>query len=185
MRNMQARALKKLRQDSEKCARVMLAAGCISLKRGWNFSQKRLVSLLDETQHIWNDCAKDPNVSILMMLEDETGIELKPEETSPSYHDLLYLNGTPAEEVNLSPAAYCYMRIQQTKWTGTMMEASMFLALYHCMDYGFSADMLKRLVEIIREVRGEFRDDYRKMWKSCREECGIDLYEYEREGKIK
>ena len=184
MSNIYKRALQKTEMEGRKWVRIMLAAVCIALHRGWKFGTKRLHELLLETQRIWNECAKQENVSILMMLEDETGIELKPTDDSPSYHDLVYLNGTPKEDVEMSNAAYCYMRAQQSKWIGTMMEASMFLALYRCMDYGFSADMLVKLVKLVTEVRYEFKDDKKKLWKACQEETGINLMEYERKGVI-
>ena len=76
------------------------------------------------------------------------------------------------------------MRAQQSKWMGTMMEAAMFLALYRCMDYGFSADMLVKLVKLVTEVRYEFKDDKKNLWKACQEETGINLMEYERKGVI-
>lgn len=184
MSDIRTRALKKTEMEGRKCVRIMLAVVCIALHRGWKFGTKRLHELLLETQKIWNDCAKQENVSILMMLEEETGIELKPTDDSPSYHDLLYLNGTPKEQVELSPAAYCYMRGQQAKWMGTLMEAALFLALYRCMDYGFSADMLKKLVIMIQEIRGEYNDNYKKLWKVCQEETGLNLYEYAKEGIV-
>lgn len=184
MSNIRKRALQKTEMEGRKWVRIMLAAVCIALRREWRFGTNRLHDMLLETQSIWAECAEQENVSILMMLEDETGIELKPTDDSPSYHDLVYLNGTPKEEVEMSNAAYYYMRAQQSKWMGTMMEAAMFLALYRCMDYGFSADMLKKLVTMIQEIRSEYKDNYKKLWKDCREEAGIDLYEFERNGVI-
>ena len=184
MNNTRARALRKMEMEGRKWVRIMLAAACIALHRGWRFGTKRLHDLLMETQMVWNECAQQENVSILMMLEEETGIELKPTEDSPSWHDLVYLNGTPKEEVELTTPEFCYMRVQQAKWMGTMMEAALFLALYRCMDYGFSADMLVKLVTLVQEIRGEYRDDYKKLWKACREEAGINLYELAKEGII-
>lgn len=184
MSDIRTRALRKTEMEGRRWVRIMLAAVCIALRRGWRFGTSRLHDLLLETQRIWNECANQENVSILMMLEDETGIELKPTDDSPSYHDLVYLNGTPADCVEMSNAAYCYMRAQQSKWMGTMMEAAMFLALYRCMDYGFSADMLVKLVKLVTEVRSEFNDDKKKLWKACQEETGINLMEYERKGVI-
>lgn len=184
MSDIRTRALRKTEMEGRKWVRILLAAVCIALRRGWRFGTNRLHDLLLETQSIWAECAEQENVSILMMLEEATGIELKPTESSPSYHDLVYLNGTPKEEVEMSNAAYCYMRVQQAKWMGTMMEAAMFLALYRCMDYGFSADMLKKMVTMIQEIRSEYKDNYKKLWKACREEAGIDLYEFERKGVI-
>lgn len=184
MSDIRTRALQKTEMEGRKWVRIMLAAVCIALRRGWRFGTNRLHDLLLETQSIWAECAEQENVSILMMLEEATGIELKPTESSPSYHDLVYLNGTPKEEVEMSNAAYCYMRAQQSKWMGTMMEAAMFLALYRCMDYGFSADMLVKLVKLVTEVRSEFKDDKKKLWRACQEETGINLMEYERKGVI-
>ena len=66
----------------------------------------------------------------------------------------------------------------------TKMVYAMFLALYRCMDYGFSADMLVKLVKLVTEVRYECKDDKKKLWKACQEETGINLMEYERKGVI-
>ena len=69
MSNIHKRALQKTEMEVRKWVRIMLAAVCIALHRGWMFGTKRLHELLLETQRIWNECAKQENVSILMMLE--------------------------------------------------------------------------------------------------------------------
>ena len=84
MNNTRVRALRKMEMESHKWVRIMLAAACIALYRGWRFGTKRLHDLLMETKRVWNECAQQENVSILMMLEEETGVELKTTESSPS-----------------------------------------------------------------------------------------------------
>ena len=44
--------------------------------------------------------------------------------------------------------------------------------------------MLVKLVKLVTEVRSEFKDDKKKLWKACQEETGINLMEYERKGVI-
>ena len=40
------------------------------------------------------------------------------------------------------------------------------------------------MVNMVTEVRSEFKDDKKKLWNACQEETGINLMEYERKGVI-
>ena len=53
MNNIRKRALQKTEMEGRKCVRIMLAAVCIALRRGWRFGTNRLHDLLLETQSIW------------------------------------------------------------------------------------------------------------------------------------
>ena len=130
------KALQKLETEGHKSIDIMLCSAMIALYRYYGYRAWRLAKIMQETQAAWNECANDNNVSMLMMLEQETGIELRLEGCSKSYHDLIYLNGTPAEAINLTPAQWYYMRVEQCKWMGVQVLGSLFLSLHRTYDFG-------------------------------------------------
>lgn len=170
------KALQKLEVEGHKSIDIMLCSALIALYRYYGFRAWRLAKIMQETQKAWNECANDNNVSMLMMLEQETGIELRLEGCSKSYHDLIYLNGTAAGNVTLSPTQWYYMRVEQCKWMGVQVLGSMFLSLHRV--FGFGAQRLTTVLGQIDDIKTEFGRDSRKIRKYCEELTGLDLTAY-------
>lgn len=170
------KAMQSIEAEGRKSIDMMLCSALIALYRNWGYRKWRLSRLMQETQNAWNECAADPNTSMLMMLEQETGIELRLEGCQKSYHDLIYLNGTAAGNVNLSPAQWYYMRAEQCKWMGVQVLGSMFLSLHRV--FGFGAQRLTTVLGQIDGIKTEFGRDSRKIRKYCEELTGLDLTAY-------
>lgn len=170
------KAMQSIETEGRKSIDMMLCSALIALYRYYGYRAWRLAKIMQETQKAWNECANDNNVSMLMMLEEETGIELRLEGCSKSYHDLIYLNGTPAEAINLTPAQWYYMRVEQCKWMGVQVLGSMFLSLHRV--FGFGAQRLTTVLGQIDDIKAEFGRDSRKIRKYCEELTGLDLTEY-------
>lgn len=170
------KAMQSIEAEGRKSIDMMLCSAMIALYRYYGYRAWRLAKIMQETQAAWNECANDKNVSMLMMLENETGIELRLEGCSKSYHELVYLNGTPAEAINLTPAQWYYMRVEQCKWMGVQVLGSMFLSLHRV--FGFGAQRLTKILDQIDTIKAEFGGDSRKIRKYCEELTGLDLTAY-------
>ena len=157
------KAMQSIEAEGRKSIDMMLCSALIALYRNWGYRKWRLSRLMQETQNAWNECAADPNTSMLMMLEQETGIELRLEGCQKSYHDLIYLNGTAAGNVNLSPAQWYYMRAEQCKWMGVQV---------------LGRQRLTTVLGQIDDIKTEFGRDSRKIRKYCEELTGLDLTAY-------
>lgn len=80
------KAMQNIETEGRKSIDIMLCSAMIALYRNWGYRKWRLSRLMQETQNAWNECAADPNTSMLMMLEQETGIELRLEGCQKSYN---------------------------------------------------------------------------------------------------
>lgn len=148
-------------------------AALVALHREWGWGQKRADALLEGILEAWNQCASDIKLSALLMLENETGIELKPTPTSRSFHDIPCLNGQTMIGKKLTPGQYLYYRKQVIAWTPYQLMAILFLTLYR--QHGFSAVRLTRLKDQIEEYKAIGPE---KLKELVQEELGIDLQHY-------
>lgn len=88
-----------------------------------------------------------------------------------SYHELIYLNGTPRG--NLSEMQIIAMRRKQTKWIGTTILASVMLSMHRM--YGFGADRDTALMNQIAEIENEYGGNGSRIVEALREETGVEF----------
>lgn len=81
-----------LQKEMEKQVDMIYSAMAIAFKRYWNWGALRIRRLMDKTQETWDECGSTNELSMLEMLENETGIEIRNHELGKSWHDLAYLN---------------------------------------------------------------------------------------------
>lgn len=162
------RANKAFMREGWKQVDIKIGGAALALHRRWGYGQKRLNAVLDQIMADWETCAADKSASTLTMLEAATGIELRmPGEKS--YHDIVYLNGTPHAELTVEQTLY--MRQKQTKWVGTMLLASVMLSMYR--KYGFGAERDTELMHEIDKIEQEYGGSGAKIVRALREETGI------------
>lgn len=168
---------KKLQAECYKELCCIYSGTALTLKE-WGWAEKRISNLIREIGKVWHECGeKDTDVSILEMLEEETGIELRLSMDGKSWHDLDYLNGSLSlyKVGKMTRAQAIYMRHQQIKWTGTLVQACTFLGLHR--RFGFGPWRIKKVMDGIREEREAFNNNHRKMLEACKKETGVDIEE--------
>ncbi len=165
-----------LNAEMHKQVDMIYSAAAIAFARYWNdgWGPKRIISLFEKTAETWDECGESNDVSMLQMLEDETGIEIKIRETDKSWHELAYLNSSIKMD-RMTKAQWIYMRQRQKLWIGAQVLACMFLALYR--KYGFGPQRLLRLMEQIDDIRDEFSWDRKALVKACEDEARVILRE--------
>ena len=169
-------ALKKaemeLEKETKKQVDLIYSAAGIAFRRYWDWGALRIRRLFDLTVEVWHECGQTNEISMLQMLEDETGIEIKIPDTDKSWHELAYMNSKINVE-RMSRAQWIYMRQRQKQWVGAQAMACMFLALHR--KYGFGPERLLRLMSQVDEIRNEFNYDRKLLTEACEREAGVVL----------
>lgn len=166
----------KLRHEVlEQMLSIYGAAGIALWEHGWR--KRKIRALYDLTESIWHECGSyGTTKSILEMLEEETGVEMRLEENGRSYHEIDYLNGKlqryRADRMN--KAQYMIMRQGQIKWTKALIQANLFLALHR--KYGYGAGRMQSLLNEIFRVQDDNGNDYKKIAAQCGELIGLNLH---------
>ena len=163
-----------LQKEMEKQVDMIYSAMAIAFKRYWNWGALRIRRLMDKTQETWDECGSTNELSMLEMLENETGIEIRNHELGKSWHDLAYLNAK-IDMGRMNRAQWIYMRQRQKDWVGPQVIACVLLSLYR--KYGFGPERLLRLMSQIDDIRVEFRYDRKALIKACEEEARVVLKE--------
>lgn len=171
------KAEKELNDEMLKQVDIIYSSVAIAFARYWGWGSLRIRRLFDVTQAAWDECGATNDRSMLQMLEEETGIDLKMAEyPDKSWHDVAYLNTEIAMDPRrMTRAQWIYMRQQQKKWIGAQVLACMLLALHR--KYGFGEERMVRLLEQINGIRDEFSWNRKALIKACEEEAGVELKE--------
>lgn len=161
-----------LQKEMEKQVDMIYSAMALALSVWWGWGSKRIHGLMDKTQEVWDECGATNEVSMLQMLEDETGIEIRNHELGKSWHDLAYLNAS-IDMGRMTRAQWIYMRQRQKDWIGPQVLACVFLALHR--KYGFGPQRCLRLLHQIEEVEQEYNYNRADLKHACREVAGVEL----------
>lgn len=152
---------------------IILPAVCLALYRDDGWRKIRLRKLIELARECWEECGEDPNLSILLMVEDEIGIEMQ-NGNGVSFHDLHYLSGRSTmclEE--MTPQQYMMMRIKQKEWVGTLIMGSILLAMHRKEGYG--PDRCARLMQRVQEITSEHHWDPDRLHAQLVRETGYSL----------
>ena len=171
------RADKMLRNEMTRQVDIVCGSTVLALWTYYGWRNKRIMRVMHRTEEFWMTCAGQPMVSMLMMLEDETGLIMQSRETSKSYHDLEYLNGK-VEPHEMDIVQYVAMRTGQMKWVNPQLKAAVLLAMHR--DFGWGGIKGQRLCDQIDEMAYEYGgEDWKqaKILKACQEITGINIFE--------
>lgn len=90
---------------------LIYGSAAIALRRFWGWGTKRIQKVFDQTQDIWKECAGTNAKSMIQMLDEQTGIDLRIPGSDRSWKDLAFLNADI--NMRLSPERWLYMRKQR------------------------------------------------------------------------
>lgn len=168
------RVNRELNQEMRKQVDLIYSAAAIAFTRYWDkgWGPERIRRIFDKTLETWNECGATNQISMIQMLENESGIELRIPNMDKGWRELAYLNAQ-IDMGQMSVAQMIYMRQRQKKWIDAMLMACLFLSLHR--KYGFGKDRLVRLMEQIHEIEAEFNFDRKKLVAACRTEAGVNL----------
>lgn len=133
---------------------IVYSIVAIVMWRDYGWKRLRITRLFEETQEVWNECA-DAGVekSMLTMLEEETGIEIRMPNMK-SFHEYAYLDNDAWNKKPPTQMQVLYIRQQQIKWIPAMLIANICLALYRKEKWG--AERISRFVSLFEELKAEY-----------------------------
>lgn len=162
----------RLEKDGNKWAIILYSALALTMCRNWGMKKTAVTRLVNTTWDAWKECAQTNAKSMIMMCEQETGIEIQNGD-GVSWRDVAYLNG---EDLGpMTDAQWLYMRQQQIKWIRPNIIACILIGLHR--KYGFGFDRCARVYEQIEEIEREFKSNAKRIQRAAQEEVGVDIYE--------
>lgn len=151
---------------------LIYCSAAIALHSEWGWGAKRIQKVFDQTQVIWEECSSTNAKSMIQMLDEQTGIDLRIPGSDRSWKDLAFLNA----DINMRmlPERWLYMRRQQVKWTNAQVRACLFLSLNRAD--GFGGVRIQRLTEQMDEIQQEYNCNVPELIKACKDITGVQLH---------
>lgn len=165
-----------LNREMLKQVDIIYGAAAIAFSRYWGYGMQKIVKIFDRSGEVWDECADyGTKVSIMQMLYEETGIEMKLSTNGKSFRDIAFFNADVpvGTKTTISKEQWFMMRQQQIRWSAPSIMASLLLTLNRY--YGFGGVRLQRVMEQVDEVRQEFKLNPVYIVRACREETGVIL----------
>lgn len=174
-RNNVAKADKELTDKIMEQQVVVFSATLLALQRFYGWTNPQILSFLDECAAICHTCSSDQDMSLIKMLDEETGIELQ-NGNGKSYTELEFLNSGLKPGMMMTSAQWIYMRKRQLPWVNPQIMACVLLALHRSKGYGFRS--LNRIYQQIAGVETEYGYSKDALWSACMHYTGINAPEY-------
>lgn len=173
-------ALKKaealLQKETDRQIEIVFYSSALALARYYGWGKKRFQNLWHIVFDSWKECGEDNGLSMLQLLENETGVEIRSND-GRSYHEIHFLDPNTKLKVE-NRAVMIRIRQKQLDWVGPQIVAAVFLALHRKEGYGY-----KRLCEFMEHfdtIRNQYNYDPAALRKQSLEELDIELiYESE------
>lgn len=169
---------RQLQGEAERQMEIIFPATAIALKKYFDWGSLKIEHLFDEVANVYDECSDGGiEVSMIQMLEEQTGINLKAEPNGKSWRELCFLNheitlGSPNKS-QLTEAQFYAMRVQQIKWVSPAVLAAVFIALYR--KFRFSRPMLQELMGYIDQIRQQYKFKAKKIQAECYNATGIQI----------
>lgn len=168
------RAEKRMQHEMDKWIDLNHCAMAITLSRmGWG--AKRIQNAETEIEDTWQEVAKDNDVSMIQLLDEETGIEIMNHEQGKSWRELAFLNSAiKMDPRRMNNAQWIVMRNHQAEWMRQQTLACILVGMHR--RYGFGADRLERLLIQMNEIIDiEFNQDTRAIMEYAKSEIGFEV----------
>lgn len=167
------RAEKQLNVEMRQQVWKLYPAFAIALNRLYGWKGVHCNRLFNNTKDLWDECGEDVNLSMLGMLYEETGIEIKASENGKHFWELAFLN--PKLKVGtkntMTEQQWVLMRLKQKEWVGCCVQAALLLSLKR--REGFGVQRISDVYNKVNEIRSEFNDNAFKLWVTCEEQVGV------------
>lgn len=155
---------------------IIYGSTALALFRHWGWKHLRILRMFDEAVEAREECASyGIEVSILEMLENETGIEMRIPQSQKSFHELAFFNNNlkVGTKSTMTKAQWILMRKRQKEWCGAGILADIFLALHRKEKFG--PERLRKLMEQIEEISTEYKYSRKLIVDQCYKETGVCL----------
>lgn len=128
-----AKAEIQLQDEYNKWMNIIFPSAITTLwqKYGWRY--KRIYRLIERMQDVYKECSVDPDMSILKMLDNEVGLDLRIVDEK-SWKDYCVLNSDLRRK--RLPAEILHMKKKETEWAHASILSIVLLGLYRKERWG-------------------------------------------------
>ena len=163
-----------LLDETMKQIKVIMGSCALVFHRYEHWGEVRIRRTMKAIMEVFSECGNNPDITMMKMLEDETGIEMQ-NGSGVSYHSLDFLN---CKDLRRRPSdlyqdELLYMRKRQMAWVAPQCMAGALIALHRREHYGY--DRLSRLMQRVDQIRTEYNYDVKVITELCKAETGFDL----------
>lgn len=166
---------RELEEEIKRQEVISFAAAVLAMHRYYGWSDNQLRGMLRFCAVITASCASTTQLSLIQMLDDETGIELQNGD-GRSWQELAYLNASLKPGQQMTTSQWIYMRNRQKKWVEPQLMACILLGLHRMKGYGFTS--LKRIYSQIAGIEAEYGWNKDALHAACLDATGISAVEY-------
>ena len=169
------KADRELEEEIKRQEVIAFSAAVLAMHRYYGWSDNQLRGMLRFCAVITASCASTTQLSLIQMLDDETGIELQNGD-GRSWQELAYLNASLKPGQQMTTSQWIYMRNRQKKWVEPQLMACILLGLHRMKGYGFTS--LKRIYSQIAGIEAEYGWNKDALHAACLDATGISAVEY-------
>lgn len=169
------KADRELEEEIKRQEVISFAAAVLTMHRYYGWADSQLRGMLRFCAVITASCASTTQLSLIQMLDDETGIELQNGD-GRSWQELAYLNASLKPGQQMTTSQWIYMRNRQKKWVEPQLMACILLGLHRMKGYGFTS--LKRIYSQIAGIEAEYGWNKDALHAACLDATGISAVEY-------
>lgn len=169
------KADRELEEEIKRWEVISFAAAVLAMHRYYGWSDNQLRGMLRFCAVITASCASTTQLSLIQMLDEETGIELQNGDDR-SWKELAYLNASLKPGQQMTTSQWIYMRNRQKKWVEPQLMACILLGLHRMKGYGFTS--LKRIYSQIAGIEAEYGWNKDALHAACLDATGISAVEY-------
>ena len=166
---------RELEEEVKRREVTVFSAAVLAMHRYYGWTRAQLLEMLEHCAVICKDCSSTNQLSLIQMLDEETGVELQIGD-GRSWKELAYLNASLVPGTRMTTSQWIYMRKRQMKWVGPQLMACILLGLHRARGYAFRS--LNRIYQQISGIEAEYGYDRNALHAACMEETGISAVEY-------
>ena len=166
---------RELEEEVKRREVMVFSAAVLAMHRYYGWTTAQLLEMLEHCAVICRDCSSTNQLSLIQMLDEETGVELQIGD-GRSWKELAYLNASLVPGTRMTTSQWIYMRKRQMKWVGPQLMACILLGLHRARGYGFRS--LNRIYQQISGIEAEYGYDRNALHRACMEATGISAVEY-------
>ena len=177
------KAEKELQEKTDRAVPSIYAAFAIVMKQKWGMTAKNIKDILEESFNGVTEISGDNTVSSLLLLERETGIELRSWHCpDKSYHECAFASAEAWDGTVPSKAYYLKMRQEQTKWLDASIMAVILVGLHR--KRGWTVGSIERCIRYMFDVMAEYGYNDRALVQASLDIARVRLHDNKTEWEV-
>lgn len=169
-------ANKDLNQEMVKQTTIIYSSAIIILWKDYGWRKTRIMRRFQTSKEIFDECAAyGTSKSMMQMLEDETGIEIRMNGCDKSFHDLAYLDADKWDGKMPTAAQAVYIKQRMKPWIAPQLLSCLCLTMHRDEKYG--PQRIAEFIHKVDEYRIEHGEDVKHYEEALKEITGIDIEE--------